>query len=380
MRLDLFRGCIRSAVLEPLARRLLQIVIFAQREFDSILREHKNFADRVSLYLTLQPFSYAETKAMVKYRLREAAEGVVPAIFTTSGYTAMHLSTGGYPRRIVELGYRVLLALILKNNKRAGWRVVRSCARTGIPTARTPLRVRPALVSLLLICSVAALLFGVLEKTPVLTHFLNAPEMQQASVYPIPGPASTSTVRSPMEKVPPAKKDPPPTIQSLAGDAAAVSIISEDPVIALAQIPSKTAPDIPREQAPSVAPIHEVPKKTVLATVVQSPSAALTNMWGGRYPGYSQIIFSFNTPVAMEGPEINVKEAVLRFAHASSQVAPFRQYHSFPGWVALKQDQDFLLARIGLPENLDGIEHFILQHPDRVIVNLYHDMRPLKEE
>ena len=40
--------------------KLLQIVIFAQREFEQILAQHKNFADRINLFHNLAPLDFEE--------------------------------------------------------------------------------------------------------------------------------------------------------------------------------------------------------------------------------------------------------------------------------------------------------------------------------
>ncbi|MCX7634227.1 MAG: ATP-binding protein, partial [Syntrophales bacterium] len=52
--------------------KLLQIVIFAQREFENILRDHENFADRVNYCHILKPLGFQETMKMVSFRLARA--------------------------------------------------------------------------------------------------------------------------------------------------------------------------------------------------------------------------------------------------------------------------------------------------------------------
>jgi general secretion pathway protein A len=110
--------------------KLLQIVIFAQKEFEDYLREHANFADRINQYYLLEPLNFIETRSMIRYRLVKASgeSGSAPAIFTFAGLYAAYLSTGGYPRRIINLCHQVVLTLIIQNRTRAGWFLVRSCA------------------------------------------------------------------------------------------------------------------------------------------------------------------------------------------------------------------------------------------------------------
>ncbi len=108
--------------------KLLQIVIFAQREFEDTLERHANFADRISLLHTLGPLGYRDTRLMIDYRLQKAgSENSLESMLSPMALIAIFRGTGGYPRKIVNLCHRVMLAMIVKNKKRAGWRLVRSC-------------------------------------------------------------------------------------------------------------------------------------------------------------------------------------------------------------------------------------------------------------
>ena len=116
--------------------KLLQIVIFAQKEFEHILRKQKNFADRVNFYYLLRPLNFLETQGMVKFRIAKASDAdKPPALFSYPGLWALYLETGGYPRKIVTLCHQVVLALIIQNRSKAGWFLVRSCSRR-VPAER----------------------------------------------------------------------------------------------------------------------------------------------------------------------------------------------------------------------------------------------------
>ncbi|MBW2359213.1 MAG: AAA family ATPase [Deltaproteobacteria bacterium] len=56
-------------------QKLLQIVIFAQEEFQRGIEEHQNFADRINLYHILGPLNFRETRSMIRYRLGLASDG-----------------------------------------------------------------------------------------------------------------------------------------------------------------------------------------------------------------------------------------------------------------------------------------------------------------
>jgi type II secretory pathway predicted ATPase ExeA len=135
---------------ETNAQKLLQIVVFAQREIEPVLEEMENLLDRVNCYHRLTPLDFAETRAMIRYRLQEAAadKSAPPDLFSNLGYWAVYRASRGYPRRIVRLCHKVVLELLIRRSARAGWRLVRSCVgqerrqvRRAFGTAATALAV-----------------------------------------------------------------------------------------------------------------------------------------------------------------------------------------------------------------------------------------------
>lgn len=107
--------------------KLLQVVIFAQKELEPILQNHRNFVDRISLYYTLKPFNFKETISLIRFRLELAGDPNRGYKFLTyPAMIALYLSTGGYPRKIVNLCHRILLTLIIQNRSTAGWSAIRA--------------------------------------------------------------------------------------------------------------------------------------------------------------------------------------------------------------------------------------------------------------
>lgn len=109
--------------------KLLQIVIFAQKEFGPTIKAHPNFADRINLHFDLNPLGLRDTIALIRYRIHASGGGSASRLFSTPAMLAIYLTTHGYPRRIIHLCHRILLALIIQNRRRAGWQLVRSSAR-----------------------------------------------------------------------------------------------------------------------------------------------------------------------------------------------------------------------------------------------------------
>ena len=139
--------------------KLLQIVIFAQEEFQQTIAEHPNLADRINAYLVLAPLSFQETRNLLQFRLNQAKDGYKePRLFTTPGLWAIYRATKGYPRKIIHLSHRVLLTMIIQNRSRAGWFLVRWCSRMMLPRKPLPIPWLPAAIGLGL---VALVLLGV---------------------------------------------------------------------------------------------------------------------------------------------------------------------------------------------------------------------------
>lgn len=110
--------------------KLLQIVIFAQKEFEETLRTRNNFTDRVNQYHILEPLNFWNCCKMINYRLAKAGAelSAVPHLFTWPALWAVYRATGGYPRKIITLCHQVMLTMIIQNRTRAGFLLIRSCA------------------------------------------------------------------------------------------------------------------------------------------------------------------------------------------------------------------------------------------------------------
>lgn len=110
--------------------KLLQIVIFAQREFENTLRERSNFTDRINFLHELGPLNFRDTRSMIRYRIMKASKsGGSPLHFTYPAMRAIYNTTGGYPRKIVMLCHQIMLTVIVQNRTKVHWSLVHACAR-----------------------------------------------------------------------------------------------------------------------------------------------------------------------------------------------------------------------------------------------------------
>ncbi len=121
--------------------KLLQIVIFAQRELEPIVDAMPNLADRINVRRRLRPLSFGETRQMVRHRLAVAAAGAQPAArFSLPALLAIHLACGGSPRKTVRLCHMALMEMLVRGKKSVGLAEVRGCAQPDATPRRVPRR------------------------------------------------------------------------------------------------------------------------------------------------------------------------------------------------------------------------------------------------
>ncbi|MGE4291153.1 MAG: ExeA family protein [Desulfovibrio sp.] len=118
--------------------KLLQIVIFGQRELEPVVAEMPNFLDRVNFYYKLTPLNFREMRAMIDYRILQAmGDGSFPPkLFTTPALWRIHSATGGYPRKAVRLCHKCLLQMIIADKRVVTRGMVRNCLREEVQLRR----------------------------------------------------------------------------------------------------------------------------------------------------------------------------------------------------------------------------------------------------
>lgn len=114
--------------------KLLQIVIFAQRELEPVINAMPNLADRINVRRRLAPLSLAETRRMIEHRLTVASGGAKPLVrFSLPAALAIHWASGGSPRKTVRLCHMALLEMLVRGHKRVGLAHVRTALRPDAP-------------------------------------------------------------------------------------------------------------------------------------------------------------------------------------------------------------------------------------------------------
>lgn len=150
--------------------KLLQIAIFAQKEFEKTLSEHANFADRINTRYLLGPMNFRDTRSMIQFRLKQSSEAPKRhSYFTYPALSAIYRETGGYPRKIINLCHKCILTMIIQNRSKIGWFQVRSCiSRTESEQLKKRWQVAAAAIACFVLVTIAAGLSYERFKKPVL--------------------------------------------------------------------------------------------------------------------------------------------------------------------------------------------------------------------
>jgi general secretion pathway protein A len=114
--------------------KLLQIVIFAQTEFQNTIDRYANFADRINLYHHLKPMSFGDTRAMIRFRLEKSSTNYKAyTYFSLPALVAIYVASGGYPRKIINLCHRCILTMIIQSRSSVDLFLARTCIRRVFP-------------------------------------------------------------------------------------------------------------------------------------------------------------------------------------------------------------------------------------------------------
>jgi general secretion pathway protein A len=97
--------------------KLIQVIFFAQPEFKEILKNHPNFADRVSMGFTLKPLKKNDAIAMIEHRLKIAGAPGGIKFFTAGALELIHLNSQGYPRKMITLCHDCLIEMIRQEKR-----------------------------------------------------------------------------------------------------------------------------------------------------------------------------------------------------------------------------------------------------------------------
>ena len=234
--------------------KLLQIIIFAQKEFENTIKKYANFADRINLYHHLQPLSFRDTRLMIKYRLEKSKDTNKKIdIFSYPALLTIYRKTGGYPRKIINLCHHCVLAMIVQNRTRVGYRLVRSCIRRIFP--REPIRWKGAVATagIAVFAATILLAFQMPDQLKALLPekiTANLRALQQAENQGAADPPDSSAEAG----------DPIDTQAAMDTAQHAEAPVAVETEISATDLPTTVSDELPAETKTQVASIAEIPE------------------------------------------------------------------------------------------------------------------------
>ena len=112
--------------------KLLQLVVFSQVELLPLIKEIKNFYDRIVLKYSLNPLDEQETKEMIEFRLKHAGFNSNLKLFTDEAISEIHRYSQGYPRRVNLICHNALRTLLAENKTVIDIGLIRDLVARGV--------------------------------------------------------------------------------------------------------------------------------------------------------------------------------------------------------------------------------------------------------
>jgi general secretion pathway protein A len=242
--------------------KLLQIVIFAQLEFESVIRSHPNFADRITLSHHLKPLSFSDTRMMIRFRLEKSSTSKQNLdLFTLPALIAIYRATGGFPRKIINLCHQCILAMIIQNRTKVGWGTVRRCSERVFQV--NPRRWPRWAAALGLVAVLAAV--GWWHSWPLLRPVLQRPAAAPVHREPVPMPAAPGAPAA--AEAAPAPAPAPAAAEGAPAAAIAAAPVAESAPAGPPSVPAAAEPVPPPAAAPTVAALAVQPVEPAPAAV-----------------------------------------------------------------------------------------------------------------
>ncbi|MBW2678850.1 MAG: AAA family ATPase [Deltaproteobacteria bacterium] len=316
--------------------KLLQIAIFAQQEFDNVLKQYANFTDRINLYHRLEPMSFSDTRNMIQFRLNQSsAVSQKLALFTYPAMWAIFRATRGYPRKIVNLCHRSMLTMIIQNRTKANWFLVQSCMKRAFEA--TPKR--SWLVATLLVAFIVA---GIV----LVPRFLPERPAAVVSAPPESYGISTSAKNDPVAQDIAGRKTDNPTHagQAQAAKTEIAAVITQpapqpgvpakiaEPTRVVPQPADSSAEKTFLRQRPKALGQLRVQRKETLGGLIQK-------VYGIFNPQYLYAVIEMNPHIA-DPDTIDIGEVIV-FPAIPLKIRP---QHQKRWWIELKRPEDISAA------------------------------------
>lgn len=276
--------------------KLLQIIIFAQLEFEEVLSDLANFSDRINLLHYLKPLNFSDTRQLIYHRIKLSSTTAKPNnIFTLPALWTIYRASRGYPRKIINICHQSILALIIQNRTRAGWALIRSCVKRLTHTTRWERAILVAIV-LVLVSAAALNIFAV-------SFMMPKSRLQVSKPYKIP------PIQQPVESLPaipanenaPLQNDAEPLVNLSAASQSETPTANGAPAVAMIDKLSETKATQDNARDESAERVEQPAPPLILGQLIVRPGDTLGRMVHNVYGGFRK---SFLSTVIAANPHI----------------------------------------------------------------------------
>jgi general secretion pathway protein A len=113
--------------------KLIQVIIFAQPEFQELLNDMENFKDRISFAYTIPPMDKEDSIKFIDYRLKVAGQKNMNGLFSPKSKELIYDYTQGYPRKIVVTCHSLLIDMLTLGRDKIEEDIVFQLIKSGGP-------------------------------------------------------------------------------------------------------------------------------------------------------------------------------------------------------------------------------------------------------
>jgi general secretion pathway protein A len=329
--------------------KLLQIVIFAQSEFESITRHHPNFVDRINLFHRLKPMSFRDSREMIRFRLeRSSHPHQEHKLFTLPALLAIYRITGGYPRKIINLCHQCVLTMIIQNRSRVGYGLVRRCAAR-LFTAERRRWVPATAIALALAAGAAGAAWHLgLQRQPPSARVVVSPLLKPGAT-PAAAPAEAAAPAA--AQAPAAGPPPAPALPSPAETAAAAPPKEAPAGPAAPEKPAAAEPAVSQPETPAPPSVLRPPEMlgSVRLNLNETVSGLIQKVYGGFSTRHFRAVILANPHIA-DPNRVEAGQTI----HLPAVATPVQPLNKNAWWVKVGEtdtvEKGIALLR-GLPES-----------------------------
>ncbi len=105
-------------------QKLIQVIIFAQPEIQTLIDIHENFKDRIAYRGNLRPMDDGDTVRFIDHRLKVSGLKKANKLMTENAKKLIYRETNGYPRRIIVMAHNLLIEMIKLNQPQINTSIV----------------------------------------------------------------------------------------------------------------------------------------------------------------------------------------------------------------------------------------------------------------